>query len=361
MWVGQAAEAGEQSRDSFFLSTTSGGVVQASTGSNTASSQAVTSTSHPTSTWFHAAAVFDITTGTDRAAFLNGGGKGTNTTNRVPAGIDRTSIGLIDNTFASVPWGGAGTGYIALPAIWNTNLTDAEIALLAAGIPPWRVRPESLVACWPMLDSANVGNEPNWWPGSYAMVEQGTLPLGVGNPPIVMPFPWSRAPFAQSLTLDTITGSLDTTDEGADTAAGTGDVVASGALATTDQGTDALAATGDAPIAGDLDTTDEGTDTFAGEGTVGDPAPVVDTPTVGDPFFLDLDKERKRLARRRKGEQRRRVLEDIDRIENPPPAPAPERSRDIVTLAGKLAEAERAAAILAADDEEAILAILAAA
>lgn len=185
--------SGSSALNYFNIVCNAAGVVAANTADGTTSSTASTSTSYPTSAWFHAAGVFDITSGTDRAAFLNGGGKGTQTTNRTPSGINRTSIGLRDDASAAIPFGAAGTGYIAMPAIWNTNLTDAEIALLAAGIPPWCVRPGNLVACWPMLNNVEAGNENNWWPGDYTMVEQGTLPAGPHNPPVVLPFPWMQA------------------------------------------------------------------------------------------------------------------------------------------------------------------------
>ncbi len=85
----------------------------------------------------------------DRRAFLNGGSKGTNTTSlTVTAGdLKRTAVGLtreLGNYFGMV-------GQIAHPAIWNVALTDAEVAMLAAGISPLRVRPEALVMYLPYL------------------------------------------------------------------------------------------------------------------------------------------------------------------------------------------------------------------
>jgi len=192
--IGLLNSGAASARNCFRLKADSTGLVGAETGGASGASQANTSASYPTSTWFHAAAVYNITSGTDRAAFLNGGNKGTQTTDRTPSGINRTSIGFQDNAAANQPFGGTGTGDIALPAIWNTNLSDAEVALLAAGIPPWRVRPENLVACWPLLNPVEAGDEANWWPGNYLMSEQGTLPAGPHNPPVVLPFPWLRAP-----------------------------------------------------------------------------------------------------------------------------------------------------------------------
>lgn len=172
LWVGQSSEAGNLAFDQFTLKLNGAGAVQALSASNTGATTANTSTTYPTSTWFHAAAVFDVTTGTDRAAFLNGGGKVSNTTNRVPAGIDRTSIGLTDNTFATQPFGGTGTGYLAGVGLWNTNLTDAEIAVLAAGVSPMLVRPGNLVSYWPLIGQ----NSPEIdLVGGFNMSIQGTL------------------------------------------------------------------------------------------------------------------------------------------------------------------------------------------
>ena len=40
------------------------------------------------------------------------------------------------------------TARIARAAIWNTNLTSAEIVKLNLGWPPTLISPSSLVACW---------------------------------------------------------------------------------------------------------------------------------------------------------------------------------------------------------------------
>jgi hypothetical protein len=42
-------------------------------------------------------------------------------------------------------------GNIAHPAIWNVALTDAEVAMLASGLSPLRVRPQSLIFYLPTL------------------------------------------------------------------------------------------------------------------------------------------------------------------------------------------------------------------
>jgi hypothetical protein len=105
----------------------------------------VTSSARSTNTWFHACAV--EASATSHAAFLNGGSKGTKTTSfTFPTGMNRTTINA---------WNGGSNvgiaGNIAHPAIWNVALTDAEVAMLASGLSPLRVRPQSLIFYLPTL------------------------------------------------------------------------------------------------------------------------------------------------------------------------------------------------------------------
>lgn len=105
---------------------------------------ASTSSAYTANTWQHAAAVFSSSN--SRAAFLNGGSKGTNSTNRTPTGINR--IGVNRLYYAGTGYGGM-SGRIAHLAIWNVALADDEVAALAAGFSPQLARPGSLVAYWP--------------------------------------------------------------------------------------------------------------------------------------------------------------------------------------------------------------------
>lgn len=100
-------------------------------------------------TWFHACAVFG--TSTYRAAYLNGGNKGTQTDASSPTGMDRTSIGRAGD---STP-GYYINGRVAEAAIWTAALSDAEVAILALGWPSNKVRPASLAGYWPLLRNDN--------------------------------------------------------------------------------------------------------------------------------------------------------------------------------------------------------------
>lgn len=142
--------------DQFTIRLTGANVVSARCGEAAAVSEAVSSTGFTVDTWFHAAAVF--TSATDRAAFINGGSKGTNATSRTPAGINRTAIGFQDNAAASRAFAQGGTGSLAEVGIWNAALTDAEIAALATGLSPLSIRPASLIGYWPLIGNNSPEN-----------------------------------------------------------------------------------------------------------------------------------------------------------------------------------------------------------
>jgi len=81
---------------------------------------------------------------TDRAVYIDGGSKGTNATSNTPSGLASTRLGKDhDNNNAL-------DGRIGEGAIWNVALTDAEVARLAKGIHPFKVRPANIVAYWPL-------------------------------------------------------------------------------------------------------------------------------------------------------------------------------------------------------------------
>lgn len=99
--------------------------------------------------WYHACATF--ADATNRAAYFNGGSKGTNATSvAAPVGMDRTNVavGMYSGTTRTNPF----DGQIAECGVWSAALSDAEVASLAAGVSPLLVRPGSLVAYWRLID-----------------------------------------------------------------------------------------------------------------------------------------------------------------------------------------------------------------
>lgn len=111
---------------------------------NTSSYNADTTAGYGAGAWNHGALVF--TNATTRAAFLNGGNKGTNASNSAfSASVNRTSVGRYGGLTPSQYF----DGLVAWPAVWSVALSDDEIAQLAAGVCPLLVQPQSLVAFWP--------------------------------------------------------------------------------------------------------------------------------------------------------------------------------------------------------------------
>lgn len=113
----------------------------------TATSSATTTTGYSANTRHHACGVW--ASATSRAAYIDGGSKGTNTTSRVPSGINTTPIGR------SAGNGAYMSGRICEAAIWNVALTDAQVAQLARGICPLRIRTGALLAYWPLFGNAS--------------------------------------------------------------------------------------------------------------------------------------------------------------------------------------------------------------
>jgi hypothetical protein len=108
--------------------------------------------------WHHFAGTFSGAA--SRFVFLDGVKSSESTTNvAFDTGMTRTSIGAVlvggteTNNFA---------GDIGVCAIWNVVLADLEIAALAAGVHPWRIRPSNLLALWdPGLQSPEIDLTPN--------------------------------------------------------------------------------------------------------------------------------------------------------------------------------------------------------
>lgn len=138
----------------FFLAAngvTAGDPIAASTITGGTEALATTSTSFVANTWQHACGVWSAAN--SRAAYLNGGGVGTNSTSLTPTGIDRTYVGRLTGFDGSLY--GSMNAAIAEAAIWNVALTAAEVLQLAKGLCPLLVRPASLVCYWPIYGRAS--------------------------------------------------------------------------------------------------------------------------------------------------------------------------------------------------------------
>jgi len=143
--MGRQATGSNSSRMSVGIS--SGTQVNASCSDESSTTSGQTSTTTSTGVWQHICGVF--ASSTSRSAYLNGGGKGTDTTSRTPnSTLDRTRVGC---RCSSGSLAGFFPGSIAEAAIWNVALSDAEVALLAKGLCPLLMRPQNIVFYMPLI------------------------------------------------------------------------------------------------------------------------------------------------------------------------------------------------------------------
>ena len=121
-------------------------IARAATSNNTTAAAANTTALFNLNNWNHVAGVFSSSA--SRTVYLNGGNSVTNTTSlainasntvRIAAAQTATSIGNYSN------------GYIAEVGLWNVALTAEEIASLAKGMTPDKIRPQSLVFYAPLV------------------------------------------------------------------------------------------------------------------------------------------------------------------------------------------------------------------
>jgi hypothetical protein len=92
--------------------------------------------------WVHCAGTASATI-SPKNAFINGVGTTLGATNRVPAGVDSFVIGA--SLRSTSTYAEAWSGEIFWPAVWNVELSDAEIELLSSGVSPQIIRPANLV------------------------------------------------------------------------------------------------------------------------------------------------------------------------------------------------------------------------
>ena len=140
----------------------------------TTNADADSTTTFSLDTWHHACGVFASTT--SRSAYLDGGNKGTNTTSKTPGTPVNTAIGSRQSLAGQYM-----SGSIAEMGVWNIALSDAEVAILAAGYAPPFVRPQNLVAYWPLIRDEDQDRV-----GGYDMTPQNTPSIST-HPPIIYP------------------------------------------------------------------------------------------------------------------------------------------------------------------------------
>jgi len=140
---------------------------------------AESSTGYTVNTWHHIAATF--VSSTERSVWIDGGSKITNTDeqnvnftllDRIYIGAHKVDSGFFDGKLAEV-------------AIWNAELTDAQILDLANGNVPVNIESDNLRAYWKLLDSYRLtaGNM------VHLTVGNGTPSFSSDHPSVIFNYP----------------------------------------------------------------------------------------------------------------------------------------------------------------------------
>lgn len=103
-------------------------------------------------TWNHGVAIFNGTSTPNvvtATAYLNGAGKTSSGASNT-SGLRNSGCAVGALIFANSTQFNYLSGSVADAAIWNVQLTDAEVLALAKGARPWTIRPSALVAWFPL-------------------------------------------------------------------------------------------------------------------------------------------------------------------------------------------------------------------
>lgn len=191
------------SGDRVNLGYNSSGAASALTQNGTTNNAGVTSSGLVTvGAWAHLAATF--ASSADRNVFVNGGNKasGDGSTVAIIVPWDTTSVGRA--LLGSVGALQYLDGMVAHAGIWSAVLSDAEVAALAAGAPPWKVRPSALVAYWPLHGDASP--EPDHSGNKYSLTVTGAT-KGAGGPRVWLPSYLGQDPEVVAITTQDLAGT----------------------------------------------------------------------------------------------------------------------------------------------------------
>ena len=117
---------------------------------------AAASGSFSTTTWTHAAGRWIATN--SRRAYRDGANEGTNTTTRVPSGINTSLVGREGRNTSTRLW----DGRIGELAVWDVDIGADAITALAKGFSPLLVHPNSLIDYWQMIRHSRGVRGINW-------------------------------------------------------------------------------------------------------------------------------------------------------------------------------------------------------
>lgn len=155
------------------LTTASGGVAEIQVAAGGSTSNTRGTVTYGSDTWIHICAV--CRTISNRSIYTNGGDKVTSSDVRNPANMDRISIGRLGNSTPTQYF----NGIIAKVTLWDTDLSDEEVAIFANPFSSEFVRPQNIVEHWDLIRGLN-GKKGNVLTASGTTVSE--------HPRIIMPY-----------------------------------------------------------------------------------------------------------------------------------------------------------------------------
>jgi hypothetical protein len=145
LWIGRQ-DASDVADILLFRGDTGGDPVQYRFSDGLAAAGANHGSAYSADTLYHMCAV--KASNTSHSIFRDGAGKVTSATSVGGANKNRIALGAY---WASSATSNFLTGTVAMAGFWSTFLDDAEVASLAKGFPPRRVRPQALVFYAPLV------------------------------------------------------------------------------------------------------------------------------------------------------------------------------------------------------------------
>ena len=159
-----------------FQGNAGGDPVNSTSRDSSAVANASSSTGYSTNTWHHSAGVFTSTT--SRAAFIDGGSKGTNVTSVAFATHNNISVGVLERSSVTNFF----NGELSFCGIWNVALSDNEISILSKGVNPFFLRNDALIAYYPI--NGNESPESDYVGGQNNLTLTGPPAKAATNPPV---------------------------------------------------------------------------------------------------------------------------------------------------------------------------------
>lgn len=137
-----------------------------------------TTTSYSNGAWGTACGLFASTT--LRSVVVNAGGSAVNGSTVSDPTPDSFTLGVAESSSGFSSYANCA---IAFPAVWNVSLSADEITALYKGAHPFTIRPDALVAFWPLDEKTGGARD---IVGGYDLTASASAPTWVPDPPVLV-------------------------------------------------------------------------------------------------------------------------------------------------------------------------------